>query len=126
MVNSDIIKKTIYNLEDQLLQYEIRSNESELDYLISDKFIEYGSSGKIYTKNDIIQMLVDSNIEQYLIYDFSIRKMGDNYVQSLYKTKKEIGDGTYMYSLRSSIWENQNNRWQIIFHQGTKFNKNVD
>lgn len=126
MGNKDIISKTIYNLEKQLLQPEIRSNRTELDYLISNDFIEYGASGRIYNKKDIINQLVESDKESFFIYDFTIRMLGEEYVQSMYRIKMVASDGEFRYSLRSSIWENKKNRWQIVFHQGTKFNKNVE
>ncbi|MCT4633684.1 MAG: DUF4440 domain-containing protein [Firmicutes bacterium] len=126
MGNRDIISKTIYNLEKQLLQPEIRSNRTELDYLISNDFIEYGASGRIYNKKDIINQLIESDKESFFIYDFTIRMLGEEYVQSMYRIKMAGKDGEFRYSLRSSIWENKKNRWQIVFHQGTKFNKNVE
>ncbi len=44
----DGLKKTIRDLEESLLQPEIRSSAKELDALLDNDFKEFGSSGEAY------------------------------------------------------------------------------
>jgi len=44
-------------------------------------------------------------------------------VLATFQLEKEIfSTREKMISLRSSIWQNRNEKWQIVFHQGTKTN----
>jgi hypothetical protein len=45
-------------LEQALLTPEVRSSAEHLDRLLSDSFVEFGSSGRPYTKAQIIPLLV--------------------------------------------------------------------
>jgi hypothetical protein len=45
-------------------------------------------------------------------------------VQTLFKTEKTVVEtGKVSYSMRSSIWKNENGKWRMIFHQGTPSDK---
>jgi hypothetical protein len=44
------LEELIYKLETDLLKPEVRASVEELNELMSDDFIEYGSSGFIYDK----------------------------------------------------------------------------
>ncbi len=51
------LQKTIYDLETSLLKPEIRSSIKDLDSLLADDFMEFGSSGKVYDKKNILERL---------------------------------------------------------------------
>ncbi|NRB11436.1 MAG: hypothetical protein HRU35_07515, partial [Rickettsiaceae bacterium] len=85
----------------------------QLDKLIAADFIEFGSSGKIYYKKDSKQLSEISPNSK--ITDFAIKKLSSTVILATYKII--INN---LVTLRSSIWQKNNNNWQIIFHQGTK------
>ncbi len=113
------LKEVIYKLETDLLKPEIRSSKEELDKLISNDFIEYGSSGLVYDKNKILERLPNSDSPTYILYDFDFVILSEGTIQTRFKTDKIEIDGTKTSSLRSSIWRKTNDKWQILFHQGT-------
>lgn len=117
---NDTLKKTIYNLELLLLQPEIRASAKELDTLLAHDFREFGSSGEVYDKKHILELLPQFTEEKFLIHDFEIKELSENVVLATYQTDKTVQDQeTPTRSLRSSIWRKVNGRWQMVFHQGT-------
>ncbi len=110
-------------LESKLLEPGIRKSEEALSELIHDDFIEYGSSGKIYDKSLVISFLKNTQGEKFSVENFYVQQLSDDVALVTYNALKEKNDGTKISSLRSSIWRLNNEKWQIIFHQGTLLNK---
>lgn len=114
------LEEIIFKLEKELQQSEVRKSVRQLEELISDDFIEFGSSGQIYTKKDILNRLPQSPEVKFIMTDFRINALGHDIVQALYETEKKNQEtGEIIYSLRSSLWRKENDQWKIIFHQGT-------
>ena len=101
------------------MEKDTRKNKNELEKLISKDFIEYGSSGLIYSYDETINGLLNETEEKiYKIIKMETKIISKNIVMVLY-----IIDINGNISNRSSIWKKENNEWKIIFHQGTKVNK---
>ncbi len=66
------LKKIIFDLENCLLSFEVRKDEEKLDQLISDDFVEFGKSGKIYEKSDILKFLSKEEFKKITIKDFEV------------------------------------------------------
>ena len=107
-------------LEERLLHPEVRSSGDELSRLLVEDFIEFGSSGAIYNKQQIIGSLAREQIIEGSITDFSVRVLADDVVLLTYRsTRRDPATAEEWRSLRSSIWKLNDTRWQMIFHQGT-------
>jgi len=116
------IEKIIFNLEEKLQQTNIRKSTNELEKLISDNFIEIGSSGTIYTKKDVLRNLPASPTIKFTMTDFKTHILCPDIIQSLFRTEKINQDtGSTTHSLRSSLWKKEDNAWKMIFHQGTPY-----
>ena len=113
------LKEIIYKLETSLLQQEVRLSSESLDMLISDDFVEYGSSGLVYNKDIILERLPKEVSPSYVLYDFEIVVLSENIIQTRFKTDRINIDNTKTVSLRTSLWRKTDNKWQIFFHQGT-------
>jgi len=115
-------KSIIQNLEELLLSSETRNNKEKLDLILAVDFTEFGASGTVFTKSSIIESLVDSNESwSYKIDEFICKSIAKNVFLATYKLSIFSKDNTLLRnSLRSSIWRNKSQSWQIIFHQGTK------
>lgn len=111
---------TIYELETSLLKPEVRSSVEQLDNLLADDFKEFGSSGRIYTKENILERL-PSNTDDviYRVSDFDMKVLSDSLVMTNFKTDKVINGTERVSSLRTSLWVRENDEWKIFFHQGT-------
>jgi hypothetical protein len=107
-------------VEERLLHPEVRSSSDELSRLLADDFIEFGSSGAIYNKQQIIGLLAREQMMERSIADFSVRALADDVVLLTYRsTMRDPATAEEWHSLRSSIWKLHDARWQMIFHQGT-------
>ena len=111
-------------LEEELLKQEFRHSPDQVSALLSDDFVEFGSSGGVYNKHQVIEALEqegppDPSIRISLV-DFIARRLASDVILVTYRTIQESGPGTTQESrLRSSIWKLIEGRWQMVFHQGT-------
>jgi len=118
------LTQQFYFLETSLLQPEIRSSREKLDVLLAEDFIEFGSSGSVYHKSDTLQNLTTTtDIVVYELSDFEAKELSENFVLTIFKTKRTINDTDVVISLRSSIWKRTDSVWQMFFHQGTPVKK---
>ncbi len=113
------LKEIIYKLETDLLKPEVRSSIEKLDELLTNDFVEYGSSGLIYDKAAILERLPKGVSPSYILNDFEIIVLSENIIQTRFKTDRINLDNTKTISLRTSLWRKNGNKWQIFFHQGT-------
>jgi hypothetical protein len=117
---SNTIALHLRKLEQDLLQPEIRKDSEAVADLITDDFYEFGSSGRVFSKPEIIQALQTEEPAQLSIADFHVRSLTPGIALVTYRAVKqgETGEGIPT-SLRSSLWVMRDGRWQMLFHQGT-------
>jgi hypothetical protein len=102
------------DLEERLLLPSVRASPDEVATLLADEFIEFGSSGRIYHKQQIILLLQqEQGGPQCTLADFSARRLAADVVLVTYRVVESR-------TIRSSIWRSTNGRWQMVFHQGTR------
>jgi hypothetical protein len=110
------IADQILQLEKQLLQHTTRKSQFQLEKLLADDFVEFGSSGRIFTKTDIIERLPLEEEITFKLTNFQAKYIEENVVLTTYEIEKNSGIN---YTLRSSIWKCYNKQWRMLFHQGT-------
>jgi len=112
------LTKHIRELEEQLLEPEVRSSPEKLALLLADDFLEIGSSGRTFDKKQIIDALTDESEFDYSLQDFQVKQLSSDIALATYRIeiRQEAEPRT---SLRSSIWVHRQGRWQLMFHQGT-------
>jgi hypothetical protein len=106
----------IQELEERLLSPAVRRSPEALDSLISDDFLEFGSSGRIWSKADVLNGLAP--IGEFSLSDIHVTELGTGYALITYQLAV-INDGNRTTSLRSSIWRLEDQGWRVLFHQGT-------
>jgi hypothetical protein len=110
----------IYELEISLLKPEVRCSFEQLNNLITDDFKEFGSSGLVYAKKDILESLPSSTDKIVcVVSDFEIRSLSEDIVMANFKTDRVINNTEMVSSLRTSLWRREDSKWRIFFHQGT-------
>jgi len=115
---ADVLRR----LEEQLLQPEIRRSADQVSYLLADEFVEFGSSGRVFDKAQIIASLQQEKEQaaQRTIDDFSVKWLTPEIALLAYRLVVRRGASEEeTHTLRSSIWKLIDGRWQMIFHQGT-------
>ena len=115
-------ERLLIALEVGLLDPTVRRSATQLADLLAPDFVEFGSSGEVYTKEEMIAQLLretdgGSSVER-TGEDFVVRWLGNGSALLTYRASRNDQDGQTT-SLRASIWRHFNARWQLIFHQGT-------
>ncbi|MDZ8184671.1 MAG: DUF4440 domain-containing protein [Nostoc sp. ChiSLP02] len=120
-MNTDYLEE-FFHLEERLLQPDIRKSAKEVTELLADEFIEFGSSGRIFDKQQIIKSLQNEPTEpaiQRSITEFKTLVLATGAVLVTYRLIRQKSGEQPVYSLRSSIWKSIGDRWKMVFHQGT-------
>jgi hypothetical protein len=66
------------NLEERLLRAEVRRSPDEAGKLLASDFIEFGSSGAVYSRQQILEALAKESPMELAATDFSVRVLCDD------------------------------------------------
>lgn len=110
-------------LEESLLTPEVRRSPELLSALIADDFVEYGSSGRVFDKHDVLEGVDRLPDIELPLSDFHSRMLSPNTAIVMYRSATRRPDGTAGEALRSSVWVFADGRWQMALHQGTPINR---
>ena len=114
------VEQHLRELEERLLQTEVRRSADDVAAWLADDFIEFGSSGRVFDKQQIIDNLQAERRIRRSLVDFKTLPLAPGLVLATYRAVRHGGPGEPpIYSLRSSIWKLIDDRWQLVFHQGT-------
>jgi len=113
-MNAEQLQTHLCALEERLLHPDREQDRSELASLLAEEFKEFGASGRIFNRTQIIEMLHEANPRSAHISHFCISPLAEGVVLATYHTTKLTA-----ITHRSSIWVFRDNRWQMVFHQGT-------
>jgi hypothetical protein len=116
MTPQDALAAELKGLEELLLVPEVRKSK-RLTELLADEFVEFGSSGRVYTKDDLVAVLQAESLVTQTTSDFKVTSLAPDVALLTYEIHRHSQPA--MHTLRSSIWRRANGRWQMVFHQGT-------
>jgi hypothetical protein len=105
-----MLQDEIRELEERLTTASVRASAEALDRLVSDQFVEFGSSGRVYTKPEVIAQMLAAPSITLSVEDFRALEVAPDVALATYRTGR---------SLRSSLWRREGEVWRIVFHQGT-------
>lgn len=99
-----------------LLDPEVRANGDQVRELLHEDFLEFGSTGRVYNRQVLLDMLKDEQPSPVVIRDFAVRQLSPDTALVTYRTVGQSGQE----ARRSSVWVRQDAEWKMIFHQGTR------
>ncbi len=108
----------IRQLEERLLQADVRQSAAEVAELLANDFIEFGSSGRIYDKLTTIAALQHESPAKFTLTDYQAKMLASDVILVTYHAVRSDSTSAAQ-SLRSSVWQQLDGRWQLVFHQGT-------
>ena len=111
------VEAQLQHLEEQLLQPEVRASAERVAALLADDFVEFGSSGQVFDKQQIMKLLQQESPTKRSLSRFESTALSDNIVLVTYRAIRNSEPP--VHTLRSSIWRLSNGQWQMVFHQGT-------
>lgn len=122
--NHKAIETHLRSLEESLLRPAVRHDPRTLLGLLADDFCEFGSSGRIFNRQQIIEVLRAEPTEpsdQFSVHDFRVRMLGGDSAMVTYRAiRHDASSQQVSESLRSSLWIKHNRSWKMLFHQGTR------
>jgi hypothetical protein len=114
------VEETLRELEASLLTNTVRKDAARVAELLAEEFCEFGSSGAVYSKAEMLASLRDGEEVQIAMKEFVYREVGEGIALVTYRSEREMEDGAMIAALRSSLWVFRDGRWQMVFHQGTR------
>jgi hypothetical protein len=114
------VEQHLRELEGRLLRPEVRKSPGDIDALLAEDFVEFGSSGHVFDKRQTIANLRTESPVRRSFEDFKTAQLDPGVVLTTYRAIRHGVTGEQpTFSLRSSIWRLTDGRWQMLFHQGT-------
>lgn len=109
----NVLLKELTNLERKLAQ----RNRKTMELLLHPEFVEFGRSGRGYTRSDILRMFADTVLPAIEYREVELALLAENVALLTYVSADADGNPQ---TLRSSVWVRTDLGWQIRFHQGTR------
>ena len=103
-------------LEECLLLPDVRKSRTLVD-LLADEFVEFGSSGRVYNKADLVSTLQAESPSTQTTSDFKVTELSPEVALLTYRI--HLHREPPVYTLRSSLWKLSGGRWRMVFHQAT-------
>ena len=120
-MNADpTLSEQLRKLEASMAKPEIRHSPEQLDRLLADDFREFGGSGRVFNKGQIIETLQNQPPLEIWLDEFQVKCLSAELALVTYRGHYKFTDSEKVsHSLRSSIWRKRDGRWEVVFHQGT-------
>jgi hypothetical protein len=111
-------------LEERLLNASARDREAEVFGLLAEEFVEFGSSGRVFDRREIIDAVRAApppDSTRRSLHDFKAIALSPDVALVTYRALRYEGrERREVRSLRSSVWRRSpDGAWQMVFHQGT-------
>lgn len=114
MSSNESLTSTLHHLESALANRRTDDSISDLADLLTDDFIEFGQSGRKWTKQEVADELLADKSETVEIDNFQVQTLTDQVALATYTARSGS-----RASHRSSIWVHRNEQWLMLFHQAT-------
>lgn len=114
----DATAQHVIALELSLLDASVRASAERLDRLLDDAFVEFGASGRRFGKREVLAELPGASQVRHRASDMQARWLAPDLLHLTYRSERS-GDGGHHCALRSSLWRRRDDRWRMLFHQGT-------
>ena len=114
------LSEHLRQLEASMTEPEIRHSPEQLGRLLADDFREFGGSGRVFNKGQIIETLQNQPPLEIWLDEFQVTCLSPELALVTYRGHcKSLDSEKVSHSLRSSIWRKRDERWEVVFHQGT-------
>jgi hypothetical protein len=109
--------------EKLLLDPAFRHDRAQVAALLAEDFFEFGSSGRVWSRDTILDLLATEDYVPPVMEDFACRLIADGVVLVTYRTFRINPEtGQRDAALRSSLWTRHSGQWVVCFHPGTRSN----
>ena len=108
----------LLELEHAMWEIDTRGDREWMDAHLADDFVEYGRSGRVYDK----QQILDGPVGPFRaeLDDLRVERLAKDVALITYRSTSIFADAPPGHANRASIWV-RDGRWRLRFHQGTPF-----
>lgn len=104
-------------LEESMWRAETRFDKEYLERMLAPDFFEFGRSGKVYNREQIINTPAQEIKADLPLKSFEVKKITNDVVLLTYISEVQYEE--LEVANRSSIWSKTADEWKMRFHQGT-------
>jgi hypothetical protein len=116
----DATAAELRRLEMLLMDPGIRRKREQVDALLHEDFVEFGASGRVWTRDAILELLATGDYTAPHVEEFACAALASHLVLVTYRAIHTQDQQLHTATLRSSIWVLESGTWKIRFHQGTR------
>ena len=119
--DGNMLLEELRTLETELHKDETRRNRKRMEALLHPNFVEFGRSGRRYTRADVLEEFgAGSVLPAIHSRHFDLVVLAEGVALLTYLSAHMDASGNpHRHTLRSSVWVRTAVGWQIRFHQGT-------
>lgn len=119
----DQIVKELREREPVFHRLPAQTTREELEPRLVSDFFEIGASGRIYSRDRVIETVVDRYERdegelEHTITEFECRELSEHIFLVTYLLAQPDGP-IVRTTRRATVWTNELGRWQVVYHQGT-------
>lgn len=113
---ADRLGRVLFEAEFALTDPEVRKTKEHVEMLLHPEFSETGSTGEVYDRATMIEMMTTEDPGEVMIRDFDVQRFSDDVAVVRYRSIGSAGQETR----RTSVWVMDRGRWRLRHHQGTR------
>jgi len=107
--------------EESLLDPAVRRDRARVAALLADDFQESGASGRVWTREQVLDLLGKEGFQRPAMENFECRQISAGVALIGYLcVRSDPRTGERSATLRSSLWTEELGEWKMRFHQGTR------
>ena len=104
-------------LEESLWRAVTRFDRSYMDEILAADFFEFGRSGRVWSREDVLSSPSTALNAQLPLPHFRVKMVSDEVALVTYRSRVDSNESEL--ANRSSLWRTTDRGWKLIFHQGT-------
>lgn len=119
--SKDEIATHLKHCEESLLDSAVRGSRAHVADLLAGDFQEFGSSGRVWTREQILDLLEGEEPQQLTMEGFVCHRIAQGVALITYlAVRSDAETNEQTRTLRSSLWTEESGKWRMRFHQGTR------
>ncbi|MCU1225626.1 MAG: hypothetical protein JWQ42_3719 [Edaphobacter sp.] len=108
------LQQHLHDLEDRLLHPDREPVRTALGALLAEDFKEFCTTGRIFNRQQLIDAFLASSPRPATMNHFYVTPLAKDAALATYHVTTPSST-----SHHSSLWVLREDRWQLLFHQGT-------
>lgn len=117
----DALSAHLFSLELALLDLAIRRDRARVEQLLADDFQEFGASGRVWSRVQILKLLESEPPRQIATRELACHPIAEDVALVTYRAvSADPQTHETLTTMRSSLWVRVDGQWKMRFHQGTQ------